>query len=120
MRGGLFMKLRKMLTALGISSVCFVSAITVINAYETSISFTPTSATFEFDNRPYANDMKIDCYYRFKNGTGKTAYTTDTNAHYGVYINDILYSKNSDWGSDYAEMTYFINGQSFGTTSRKY
>lgn len=113
------MKRKKVLTLL-LMGMIFASGITFVKAYSPYISFTSTSAYFELENRPNNNDLKIDCYYRYKNVHGSKRYKNKTTSHYGVIVNNYLYTDNADWGSDYAEMTSFINGKSYGTISKYY
>lgn len=115
------MKIKKLLLVSVLGSAMLFSSLIAVEAASSSITFTSTSAMFEFDNRPYSNNMKIDCYYRYRNAHGDTRYKTDTAVkNPGVYVNTVLNTGNPDWRSSYAEMTSYINGQSYGTISKSY
>lgn len=105
-----------------IAAIGFASAIytTPVKALTPTITLYPTYGKFEFDNRPYLHDMKIVCRYDFQNAHGKKEYKTDTVDKHGVYVNTFLYARNSDCVSYKGQMTYFLDGERYGTIEKLY
>ena len=105
-----------------IAAIGFASAIytTPVKALTPTITLYPTYGKFELDNRPYLHDMKIVCRYDFQNAHGKKEYKTDTVDKHGVYVNTFLYARNSDCVSYKGQMTYFLDGERYGTIEKLY
>ena len=91
-----------------------------VKALAPTITLYPTYGKFELDNRPYTHDMKIVCRYDFQNAHGKKEYKTDTVDKHGVYVNTFLYARNSDCVSYKGQMTYFLDGERYGTIEKMY
>ena len=119
-------KLKKLTTSLVLGGIIAISGFTSVSAAErlvdmTDISFTPTSVSFTYDNRPNLANLRIDCYYSYKNIHGTERYDTDSvSKNNAVLIENKMTVNNMDYKSDYAQMTMYENGRNVGTMSKNY
>lgn len=87
----------------------------------TDITFTPTSVSFTYDNRPNLANLRIDCYYSYKNAHGTERYDTFSKSkNSAVLIEHEMFVDDPDFKSYYAQMTMYENGRNIGDMDKRY
>lgn len=120
------MKLKKLTTLLIMWGIIAISGITSVSAAErlvdmTDITFTPTSVSFTYDNRPNLANLRIDCYYLYQNIHGMEFVNTDTiSKNNAVLLEHEMFVDNTNYRSKFAQMIMYENGRNVGKMSKNY